>query len=59
LRIQLNGAISLSESLNESLKKQASEISRLETSRNFWRAFALAGVPAAAGAGILAGLLLK
>jgi septal ring factor EnvC (AmiA/AmiB activator) len=59
LRTQLSGAISLSESLNESLQKRASEISRLEKSRNFWRTFALAGIPAAAGAGLLAGLMIK
>jgi anti-sigma-K factor RskA len=59
LRIQLTGATSLSESLSESLRKQASEISRLEKSRNFWRTFTLVGVPAAAAAGILAGLLIS
>jgi hypothetical protein len=59
LQTQLIGAISLSESLNESLRKRESEISRLEKSRNSWRTGALIGVPAAAAAGLLAGVLMR
>jgi hypothetical protein len=45
--------------IGKSLEAQSGKISRLEKSRNFWRIFALAGIPAAAGAGLLAGMLVR